>query len=877
MPRPSFRLTYAFLLAALLFLLSLAAQPIALADPDFGSVSDILGGRRTLFRNDDLIQTEYSGNLGLNTRVLQTQDDAIADQILFGVTSTPNVVTRAPRMFDTPNDVIVTAFAGGIFVNDMVGGSTETFQNNLGTVSPDLGVVGDFTGDGFQDLAFIAGDNIYVATANNVTNIADGLFISTPLPLPGGITNYDLAAADFDADGITELALGYAYDAGNPNLDIFKPTNDANGQITSLSFNNVGTVQIPFTGSEVTGLKLTSGAYTGSASPTNSMPYRQIVMLYSGIQQDLLEFTYLAAITVVPSANPPQDTLTVENIFPWQADQVSVAGFDSAYLDFFSNTEQLVILYRDGIDSVLTIFTLDQDYNFAQASFEPVPGLIATGLGVGNFDQQSAESSPLVLELAVGGLTLVDPACLALFQVTPVIFTYHLDPTNNYAISFNNQTRVGDQCYDDNDPNLPSYTLTTGDTQGRSLFVGKPSVMTNSHTQAHLVLGAPPMHVDYVTPDDTNPAEVVNVSAVPDTFYSQYSTVSTNTKQSSRTGINSMTNAASVSVSGGYRWGGAISGSVTVQAGASAGYMNEKYVSKQYSQYESSSFDASTITGFDDQVWMTIQTHYVYVFPVIGQTVCPDTIPNCQPDQRVPLLVMMSGPTISEAESVTASSVEWYQPVHQQGNIFTYPWNLTQLKLADGDIDLLTPEDPTGFSTDDSSTTEGVNWSGGSASGETSGTTNNINWSSYLSISSKPGIEGGAFGSAKVSYNGSKSLETLNTLTTSVGQSTGIGIVKPDDLSSNYAYTIFPYIYGENPPAGTVQTGTLTTTVQTAGGGARPTPSPTSPSPTQRAGALARFPTPPSPTTASLLATASPNAPTLAPSPMTLPTTTFWQ
>ena len=72
-------------------------------------------------------------------------------------------------------------------------------------------------------------------------------------------------------------------------------------------------------------------------------------------------------------------------------------------------------------------------------------------------------------------------------------------------------------------------------------MLGPPSKLTAKHTQPELILGAPPMHVDYVTPANSSGPIVLNLSAVPQGFNSSYKTTVTNQTQSSATGHDGLT------------------------------------------------------------------------------------------------------------------------------------------------------------------------------------------------------------------------------------------------------------------------------------------------------------------------------------------------
>jgi hypothetical protein len=258
---------------------------------------------------------------------------------------------------------------------------------------------------------------------------------------------------------------------------------------------------------------------------------------------------------------------------------------------------------------------------------------------------------------------------------------------------------------------------------------------------------------------------------------------------------------------------------VTAKVGVSAGFMHQKSIQKRYGQYTSTSFDASTSTGFDDQVWFTQQTHYIYVYPVIGQSVCPAANSSCTPAERVPLLVMFSGPTVNLQETVGGANLEWYQPVQQVGSVFSYPSSLAQLQAENGNIALLTSANPDGIVTDSSFTVEQARWSGQQTTTSTSGSASNISWGTSASVTEKAGIFGGITGSEKFAYNGSKAISTLYTLTTQVGESTGIGIAKPGSFPTPalYQYSIFPYVFGADPVPGAIQELDVGTQIQTSG------------------------------------------------------------
>src|SRR5690606_33793388 len=96
--------------------------------------------------------------------------------------------------------------------------------------------------------------------------------------------------------------------------------------------------------------------------------------------------------------------------------------------------------------------------------------------------------------------------------------------------------------------------------------------------------------------------------------------------------------------------------------------------------------------------------------------ICPDGTEVCPDDQKEPLTIQFSAPDQIYRDRINEINAEFYQPIHEPGNIFTYPWTLAQLLSRSGSVqsDLLTPSNPIGWFTDTSATTEFTNWSQGS-------------------------------------------------------------------------------------------------------------------------------------------------------------------
>jgi hypothetical protein len=457
------------------------------------------------------------------------------------------------------------------------------------------------------------------------------------------------------------------------------------------------------------------------------------------------------------------------------------------------------------------------------------------GLAVGNFDNQSDGQLNPALQIATLWRSMdrgSDSGCkdLGTHQFNPAVRLWSVTPPPPAQQSVDWLTMLQDfEPFGDVRPSI-GLVLAVGDLQGRSLVLGAPTVVRVQHLQPQVILGMPPMHVDWIAPVNGTSPEVLNLSAVYGGFFSTYQTAQTDQDQSSNQGTTSFTQSLSESVTAGYKWGSAATGSITAQVTTSSSQLWEKSVAKTAGSYANLAFDASTQTGFDDEVWFAAERHNIYVYPVIGQVACPAATPDCTDAQKLPVTVMFSGPDSRVQSRVEGANLEWYHPVHEPGNVLSYPWNLAQLQSQFPDcsppapgscMSLLTSASPTAFNTDGSASVAQAQWQSGNSQSVTSGSVSNISWDVTTSVSTKPGVEGGPTGNVTLDYGGSSSISTLNTQTTKLGQSNGIGITTPGTFPGcppcPYEYPIMPFVFGTNPPTGSVQQIDLGVQVPTSG------------------------------------------------------------
>ncbi len=855
-------------------------------DPDFSTIDDPLDGDYELYTVDDLLISRTKGvngnkNSQVTNYILETANNTISKQTKRNVNNPPCYltnnrrqpqVTRIGRFFNLEYEVMITLAptthaSGGncaasgnnpnmsLHIQDVQSNVNYASTFKMSAIQTSL-VMDDFNQDGFEDLFILSNEEARVATAHNVEKLSDGMKIGPSASLGSTpAAENDPVSGDFNDDGLLDVAWiandhiyfaticsGSVTDtvcAGKEALDVILNPREPlivpvivgiddpeDYQVVSLASGEFGS----FDG---TGLM----AFAWEFGETNQQRSFEVYVAHWYQFENNWDLTGGQAIHSQEIEKLPVGG----NIF---------IGFNSyamgASLDWFGSGDQVVFAHdvstivgagnqtQTGTALIVHVIT----FNPAQNSFESQntgyidshnTGLLVptappwlNGLAVGHFSaisDDAEEDADFNLQIAV----LRNDGVLHFFSVDA---NDNLKPVSlgtakvDSSLGLNLLPTAG--ALDPQEPTGMNW-LVAGDLQGRSALLGQPTVMrVSSHSQPSVILGAPPMHVDYIKPDTSTGSdwEVVNFSAIPDTFHSSYTMSQTGSNQSSDTNRTSYTFSTSTESGGKISFKSPYLPSISASISKTSENKNED-VSETYTFTQNEfAYDASTITGFGDEIWYDESSFNVYFYPVIGETVCPADNSDCTGEEEQPLYVTFSGPNSGGTGPGPGANTEWYQPVHEPGNIFSYPWNETQLAAQiEGGIDLLTG--PQSFFTDDSDQAQRLQWSSGSGSNQTAGTTNSHSYEKAYSLTSGKVIfqSLGANISGNQDYNSSTAVSTLNKSSSSVGASQGVVIAKPGTFldSGLYQYRVQPYIFGRAKPSGQVDNVLLPQDIQTTG------------------------------------------------------------
>ena len=350
--------------------------------------------------------------------------------------------------------------------------------------------------------------------------------------------------------------------------------------------------------------------------------------------------------------------------------------------------------------------------------------------------------------------------------------------------------------------------LFSADTQGRSLLLGAPvKGVMEGHFQPDVVLSIPPMHIDYIRDASGQGPEIINFTVIPSgrsepkPFNTEYAFTSSGTNKGEYSHVIDTSTSIQTTLEGKVVWGDEENTNTSASLKVAAKGGVETNYNTQHATYQTKTVSMDATTGFADHLFFSLSRQNFWYYPLLGKR-CPATNPNCSANEKQQQAIIISGPDKTESQDADVTYLEWYQPVNEPGNVFSYPWDLDQMKLVSPDLNALTNE--SWSLTDTSTKSVRTDWKQGGESGETNGTVGK--WEADVS-----GSIGFQFGLAKVGTVGAKltvdvshsgAVKTVNTNTVVLDASTGIISNKPgfrSDVANKYYYYFASYIFGKNP------------------------------------------------------------------------------
>ncbi|MBV9303841.1 MAG: hypothetical protein JOY53_17165 [Acidobacteriaceae bacterium] len=787
-----------------------SAQILSASEPDYSKVNDFLDGRRTLLAINDII---------IGGLVLPTSDGTkIDDKSIYTLpgydpkNAGPEISTR---VFNSSYDTLVYTNGDTIFMQDLVSKKVASFRWAGQDLRSALIAAGDFRGDGFNEVVIATNGGSRIVAAQDPNDFSKGIFagaVSRPSEAFGDAKPAALAVADIRGRGRRYVVTIYNSETiprgRRQGVLVYHEVDPKLLQITSAGgFKNLTE---PSTNTDFAlHASLAAGRFGTTLRDQLAVAYYTTRTNGSHVGElsiksfDLEQYITHTVVPSLPAVN-------------------SEVVLKTGRFDPNSPYEQVAMKWNSGRAVFLGIVSFDKILNIRLPNFTIAPPACSTpGLAVGNFSRTepipqdpSKTQLSLKLQLAIETYNCFGRDMgLNIFNVNP--------PTSSSGDFVVEQTQAFTKTT--NDPIWLMYLNTpivAGDVQGRSYILGDPSkVVIEDTDQPSVIAAMPPMHVDFIPPVGSNEPEELNLSAIPDGFRTLYETTSSEKFESSTVNTTSLSFGARQSVASSVEVGDVEAGlGAKVSAAVRAAQDFKGIAEREHGSYTTNDFSVHLKTGFSDHVWFTATRFNIFVYPVIGRTVCPAAKPNCKDYEKVPLTIQYSAPDLSSYEHVDGKLLPWYQPAWEPGNVFSYPATYEQLQQAVPAIEKLSADHT--WRTDGSTLTEETKWTTESRDGSSASFDQNYSFEYDLSV------VGACCGrlvtgtvSAELNLSGSFGFTNLNKAVATVGKSTGIGVEKPGTFltPTNYNYPVTPYIFGQPNPPNLVDKVPLEGDVETAG------------------------------------------------------------
>jgi len=661
-------------------------------------------------------------------------------------------------------------------------------------------VVGDFDGDGSDEMAALLNDYQTIAfysvdPKTLVITQTGTVKLVAVIPTVGSFSITMTAGQVALAAGKFRQCGG----SGNPcqtngitNADLV-----VFGQISTINGNGAAA------GYSVVPLKVTPGSGANHSLAAVSVPIKgasqaQPFFRFPDRTSSNGALAQAAPLVYWPQPTHEQLVLGIKCAGDYAASYIEIGSFlpDDGALDSFdweSETERKYELQSDHLES----------------------------LWVGNFDHQNQDGShnagwQIQTYELVGYVNSYDPH-INIFNVNvPSPFPSNPPQTTDWLSGQQQSDNTSNVPFAN--PDTPSLTfLSPSDMQGRSLRLGAPTIVRiPTQTQPDLVLAIPPMHVDYIQPNDATLASsngcgsssapcVVNLSVIPSEppslgqgFATSFNFTSNTNTSSKRSMTTSWGVSTKISVGESATFNDGLENATeSLKDTTKAGH--DGTVKNTYDSYAGTTQSLNATTGLADYLYFTQKAMNVYYYPVLGCDTAGASA--CWVDgKKIPMYVQFSVPDQVRYSDVDGLKQDWYQPVHEPGNLFSYPWSLAQLQGRYSEqINSLTGP-ATCMATGTSNSSYATQWSSGNSQDSSSGATNSFSNELSMSYSEGAGVQGVDAANFNFSMDvaASTSLNTLNESQSSMSSSKAISVHIPQ---FGYAakccdYAFGGYVYG---------------------------------------------------------------------------------
>lgn len=815
------------------------------SQPCYVNNKDILKGRRTLLGIHDIVFTAiYNGDGGQefsgNGYVQQTKSSAFGNRIFaysgpsenppysFDQTYSSRIVSARLIRNAAPFAVDAQyALSGVRLLHAVIDSPVDTYggidalTSFGGRVANDVGRLfaasADFAADGREEVAFAAFNSVCLLSANDPTNLQNGLSFPACTTLPansdGSVRRaYGVAAAVFGANTSPRIAV-LSSTPGSTALTTGAYLTLYNVDPKTFALTVASDTTLIASGTSFYGLSLAAGRFNASANQLAVFASDQTFK--TEIQP--VDFTPSGSLILPKPSSIPEIPLVVI--------ATSVAG--AFGIPQIPNDQVLLVYSQLGIPAnLVATLAFDSTFSVTRSGFTSQVGCYLD-LAVGNFDHTAPDPNNPGATIRDGRDQVMlmtaeysNNSCTVDAQLTIFNPSFANDGTLNPPANGGNVTIPGGS------PGFRTNVISAAsigavDTQGRSLLLGDPTIITFLERQKiSQIVAMPPMHVDAVPGGNgSGPFQLYNFTVAPSGYKASFDlgTQQSNTTSNKYTSTWSFSSEESV----GAKFNVGICGDdgedgdcVKTESKFSAKQALDGSTSTDNSQSSSLQYQLDGETSDSDLVLYSGSALTDYIYPVLGKTVCPKGAASCDPSARVPETVQFAGTDSVVKEGGAGIDLPWYQPVWMFGNVLSYPTNECQLEIDSFGA--------CGASADSSGTLEELSgqltlsadfrgvqtntWINNKSSGSTTAFNQNYSFDLNTSVTYEDNelvVSGEA--SASLDLSGSFGFQSLVDSRTETQASNGIQFTKTSFFQSQpssltWGYDITSRIFGQKQP-----------------------------------------------------------------------------
>ncbi len=652
------------------------------------------------------------------------------------------------------------------------------------------------------------------ATAETPTPVSSATASTTGSPVATNVTNakpyppnnvVTVATGDFDGNGLQEIAVAYVVAPDTLYIDVFRYTvtrNPATGVVVSRSLSVVGKSSVKLdTSGSFAALSAAAGDFDGDgrADLAIATSYYYSPLNRRDVNVRIFRFTGDAFLSVTPVRNIILRTGAIDGATGRVELTAGLFKFGANPADgWTANRRQLAVAYRT-VPGVVEVRTIELQTDLLATVNPPwqLPGQDPNGgfrIAAGGFRGALRPSDPTwSLALATWQGT---NWYLSVFQTAPgaaPVRQSFVESTTTFAATLGSQ-----------------LALSAVDSDGDTVYLGAPVHFTiEKLISADFILQEPPKHAywDGKKIENISRFDNFNVSLLSKT--GQQTSSDTRDKASWAVGGSVKASASATAKAGGDIGVAKAEVSVTTAVSATIGYDYQNARGSYEKSYKTREVSFGGKTERDDIIVAREQTMDIWRYRVYG---LPTETPGVYPHFDI----VLPGPFGEVAMNTKGGGLDydWYQPIHENGNILSYP---RRFKITGGDNpNIVTPPDMGAFAANGTVVSEFMyppsEWITGGSSGELPLTftqagetgaeySSSHTLSANASISQSASVTAEAFGSGLtatgelgVEMHGNYSWGNNATSSYLTSKTTGIYLNQTPGASI-YAYAFYPLIY----------------------------------------------------------------------------------